>query len=207
MTFGSKLKVITTCISLFSLGTESKLRLLYKDEGAPFILVLEHGSEDEDITTECSIKTQSFDECLDFNIDDDTAENTVVMNSPDLFNILNDIDKSDGDLQITISPTVPQLQISTVRNLASDVLIEISQPNDIILSFVCKKKTENRYKSNQIAFFMRALALGQTVTFRTNSEGLLGLQVLLTVENDKQICIEFFMVPLINDSDDELSIN
>lgn len=128
------------------------------------------------------------------------------MNSPDLANILNDIDKSDGDLQIVISSTVPHLQISTVRNLASEILIEISQPNDIMLSFACKSRTANRYKSDQIAFFMKALTLGQTVSFRTNKEGLLGIQILLNVEDDKQICIEYFMVPLIDDSDDEVTL-
>lgn len=206
MSFGCNLKVITNCLSLFSLGTESKLRLIYKGEGAPLILVLEHGSEDEDITTECSIKTQRFEDSLDFNIDDDTAENTIVMNSPDLANILNDIDKTDGDLQIIISPKEPHIQISTVRNLALEIAIEISQPNDIILSFACKSKMENRYKSDQITYFMKALSLGQTVSFRTNKEGLLGIQILLTVENDKQICIEYFMVPLIEESDDEITV-
>lgn len=191
------------------MGIESNLKMIYKGEGAPIVLVLEHNTEDDEIVTECSIKTQNHTDSLDFNIDDDAALNIVVFNSSDLACLLNDIDKSDGNLEIIISPSEPNIQITTIGGCGTEISIEVSQPSDMILSFLSINKTENRYKLNHISYLMKAFQLGQTVSLRTNKDGLLGIQILISIENDKQICIEFYLVPLLDDdsSDEDISVS
>lgn len=197
LSFGVKLNVVTECLSIFALGGDTDLKMVYKGPGSALIFILEQLQEN--LTTECAIKTNSSDSQLDFNMEDDAVENMIVLNPGDFLAFLNDIEKSENEIEIQISPRSPHIQFSTMTNVNSAIKVQIEKTSDMIYSFTSKEVTKYRYKWEHIRFMMRALSLGNSVSLRTDKEGLLCIQVIIVNEGPKQVCLEYFIVPLIDE--------
>lgn len=194
--FGLDLKVFTDCLSMFLGGDyDSSLKLIHKGEGTPLIVVLEQHGED-DLVTECSVKTMDPLEVLDFDFEDAHLTSKVNIKAPDFFALFGEIDRFCDEVEIFISPDSPHFQLTTFGELHSDSVIEIDNTSDMLISFNCTKASTNRYKFAHFRLVMKTLALGSKIALRTNRDGLLGMQVLIETGDSAQMFVEYFIMPL-----------
>lgn len=223
LVFGISLSIVCECLSMFVGATspnfttttitdghhQASVRIIYKGKGAPLIFVMAQcdDEEDDNLVTECSIKTREYlyedDEMgvLDLNIENEDILNTVIMNGIEFWNILNDLDKQCEELELFLSQNEPYFRITTVGTLQSESNVEINKTSDIILKFDCKGEQKNRYKFKHIALMMKTLAISSKISIRTDAKGLLSLQVMIENEKDdskkdSQIYIEYYIIPL-----------
>lgn len=194
--FGLNLKVFTDCLSMFLGGDyDSSLKLLHKGEGAPLIVVLEQHGED-DLVTECSVKTMESLEVLDFDFEDEHVYSRVNIKAPDFFTLLSELDRFCEEVEIFFSPNSPHFRLATYGELHSETNFEITNSSDMLISFNCTTTSTNRYKFAHFRLVMKTLALGSKIALRTNKDGLLGMQVLIETGDSAQMFVEYFIMPL-----------
>lgn len=197
------LTVVTDCLSIFA-NPDCSMKIIYKGRGAPLVLVLEQHDTD-DLITEVSIKTKNGEDRLDFNIDeDDDSYNSLIVRGADFFNLFSEINKSVDEIEIFISPKFPYFRITSLGESQAESNIEIAKSSDMFITYYCGRESKARYKMSHIRLMTKALALATKVALRTDSSGLLGLQIMVMSEGDAQIHIEYFVTPLVeDDADDE----
>lgn len=202
--FGLNLKVFTDCLSMFLGGDyDSSLKLLHKGEGAPLIVVLEQHGED-DLVTECSVKTMEPLEVLDFDFEDAHVTSRINIKAQDFFAILGEIDRFCDEVEIFISPNSPHLKLVALGELHSEYNIEITNSSEMLISFSCTKTSTNRYKFAHFRLVMKTLALGSKIALRTNKDGLLGMQVLIETGDGAQMFAEYFIMPLCEEEEETM---
>lgn len=196
VSFKVNLNVIMDCFSIFS-GVECSMKMIYKGDGAPLIFILEQHGE-EDLLTECSIKTKTTQDVLDFTMEDDDIENNIIFRSPDFLSfLLNEFDKSAEEIEIFISPNLPHFRMTSLSLVQIGCNVEVSKNSDMICSFSCKTETNFKYKASHIRTVMKSLSLGAKVSLRTDDSGLLGMQVMVLIDEDAKIYIDYFITPLL----------
>lgn len=190
------------CLSIFT-GVDCSMKMIYKGDGAPLVFVLEqHG--DEDLVTECSIRTKHSAEPLDFVVDStDDGFNTLIVRGADFASLLGEIDRSADELEIHMAPEAPHFRLSSLGVVQSEWQVEVARTSDMMLRFVCKCAATVRYKMSHIRITMKALALAAKVALRTDGSGLLGMQMMVLAEEASaaQIYVEFFVMPLLSADD------
>lgn len=191
------LGVLCDCLSIFAnSGVDCNMKMIYKGEGSPLILILEqHGSDD--LVTECSIKTKTYEEPMDFIINDDLGFNTIILRGADFAALLNEINKSAEELEILMSPKAPYFRLTVLGVVQSESKMEVSKSSEMIITFSCDNKCSNKYRMSHIRGMMKSLLLATKVAIRTDSSGLLNLQLMIGPSS--QILIEFFVTPLVDD--------
>ncbi|CAG9104481.1 unnamed protein product [Plutella xylostella] len=70
--FKVSLAVLTECLNIFGSGEESSLKMYYRCEGSPLLLVLQPQTV-QNVMTDCEIATQTADSVLELR-DEDTTE-------------------------------------------------------------------------------------------------------------------------------------
>lgn len=160
------LTVVTDCLSIFA-GADCSVKLLYKGNGAPLVLILEQHGED-DLITEVSVKTKNVEEYLEFALDeDDDSYNKVILRGTDFSNLLNEINKAAEDLEIYISPKAPYFRLTShgvEQAVRSNV--EVAKTSDTFLTFLCRKVSTTRYKMSHIRLAMKGLAIANKVILK-----------------------------------------
>lgn len=200
VTIRINLSVVTDCLSIFA-GPECSMKIIYKGDTAPLILVLEQHDGD-DLITEVSIKTKNGEEHMEYNIDeDDECYNSLIVRGPDFFNLYNEVNKAVEQLEIKISPKAPYFSIASLGMLQDESKVEIAKSSDMFITYHCERESKARYKMSHMRLAMKALALATKVALRTDTTGLLGLQIMALSDGDSQIYCEFFITPLIEDMD------
>ncbi len=191
------LVVLCDCLSIFAnSGVDCSMKMIYKGEGSPVIIILEqHGSDD--LVTECSIKTKTYEEPVDFAINDDQGVNTIILRGPDFATLLNEINKSAEELDIFMSPKAPYFRLTVLGVVQSESKMEVAKTSEMIITFSCENECSNKYRMSHIRGMMKSLLLATKVAIRTDSSGLLNLQMMLG--QNSQICIEFFVTQLVDD--------
>lgn len=191
------LGVLCDCLSIFAnSGVDCNMKMIYKGEGSPLILILEqHGSDD--LVTECSIKTKTYEDPLDFNINDEDGFNTIILRGADFAALLSEINKSAEELEIFMSPKEPYFRLTVLGVVQSESKMEVSKSSEMIITFSCDNECSNKYRMNHIRGMMKSLLLATKVAIRTDSTGLLNLQLMIGPSS--QILIEFFVTPLVDD--------
>lgn len=194
------LGVICECLSIFA-GVDCSMKIIYKGEGAPLVFVLEQHGED-DLVTECSIKTKNAQPTLDFALDDECASfNSIILRGPDFAQLLSEINRSADELELYMSPTVPYFKISTLGVVQSDSTLQVAKSSDMMLMFACKQMCSVRYKMSHIRIPMKAIGLATKVAVRTDGSGLLSMQMMVLSEENAQIYVEYFVTPLTEEED------
>lgn len=198
ISFRVNLGVVCDCLSIFT-GVDCSMKMIFKGNGAPLVFVLEqHG--DDDLVTECSVKTKNGEEPLHFSLDDeDSGYNTIILRGVDFAHLLGDINKSTEELEIYMSPDAPHFRLTSLGVMQSESNIEVARTSDIIIKFSCKSMCSAKYKMSHIRIPMRAITLAPKVALRTDSSGLLGLQLMVLSDDNSQIYIEYFITPLCED--------
>lgn len=195
------LSVLCDCLSVFN-SPNASLKLIYKGDGAPLVLLLEQHGIDE-LITECSIKTKNGIEPMEFTIDEtDTSYNMLMILGPEFFQLLNDINKSAGELEIFLSPNEPHFKLTVLGVMQTDLNIQIAKTSGMIVRFLCQKTTKAKYKMSHIRMCLKALNLATKVAIRTDSKGLLALQIMVLPQSSPPIYIEFFVLPLVDEYGD-----
>lgn len=189
------LSVICECLSIFA-GVDCSLKIIYKGDGAPLVFVLEHHGEDE-LVTECSIKTKTVQPTLDFALDERCASfNSIILRGADFAALLGEINRSAEQLEIYMSPTAPFFMVTTLGVVQSDSNVQVHRSSDMMLTFACKAVSSVRYKMSHIRIPMKALGLANRVAMRSDGSGLMSMQMMVLSEGDAQIYVEYFVTPL-----------
>lgn len=194
------LTVFTDCLSIFA-NPDCCMKIIYKGPGAPLMLILEQHDGD-DLITEVSIKTKTIVEHLDYAIDEEDASyNSLIVRGPDFANLFNEINKGVEELQVTISPKAPYFSIESLGMLQDESKVEIAKSSDMFISYHCSSETKARYRMTHVRLAMKALSVATKVALRTDTTGLLGLQIMAHSDGDSQIYIEYFVTPLVEEDD------
>lgn len=195
------LSVVCDCLSIFT-GVDCSMKMIYKGDGAPLVFVLEqHG--DDDLVTECAIRTKHSEEPLDFSLDvDDASYNTIIVRGTDFANLLGEVNRSAEELELFMSPTAPFFRLTTLGVVQSESHVEVARSSDMMLLFACRSTGAMRYKMSHIRLTMKALALAAKVALRSDASGLLGMQMMVLSpeegSNGAQIYVEYFVMPLLD---------
>lgn len=192
------LAVLCDCLSIFAnSGVDCSMKMIYKGDGTPLIVILEqHGNDD--LVTECSIKTKTFEEPLDFCIDDSNqGYNSIILRGSDFAALLNEIDKSAEELEIFMSPKSPYFRLTVLGVVQSESNVEVAKTSERIITFACNNECSNKYRMSHIRGVMKSLVLASKVAIRTDSTGLLNLQLMIGPNSN--IYIEFYVTALVND--------
>lgn len=198
--FSLNMNVINDCLGIFT-GIDCSMKMFYKGKDAPFIMILEP-HEEEDISTECSIKTTHHEEPIDYNLDENSSSlNVIFVRGHDIANIFNEIDKAAEDLEILLSPQSPFFKISTIGVMQTESSVEIAKTSDMIMLFNCQETTTARYKCSHIRATLKALSSASKVAMKTDSRGLLEMQFLIQSEELAEVYIQFFILPLVDVDD------
>lgn len=191
------LGVLCDCLSIFAnSGVDCSMKMIYKGDGSPLILILEqHGSDD--LVTECSIKTKTYEEPLDFSINDDRGCNSIILRGTEFATLLNEINKAAEELEIFMSPKTPFFRLTVLGVVQSESKMEVAKSSEMIINFSCDNECSNKYRMSHIRGVMKSLSLATKVAIRTDSSGLLNLQLM--IGPNSQIYIEFFVTSLVDD--------
>lgn len=205
------LSVVCDCLSIFT-GVECSMRMLYKGAGAPLVFVLEqHGLDD--LVTECSIRTRNADEQMEFGLDTaDAAFNSIIVRGAEFANLLGEVNRSAEELELHMSPQAPFFRMTTLGVVQSESHVEVSRSSDMVLMFACRRTSTVRYKMSHVRMTLRALALAAKVALRTDSSGVLGMQMMVLAGGEQaeaaggggggaQIYVEYFVMPLLDVGD------
>lgn len=192
--FSINLKVIVENLNMFS-EDQSQLKMLYKGDGAPLVLIIE--SEDEDLTTECSIKTRELQSLLDLEINEDNNLVLITFRGFDFFNFLNDLFKAvpaADDMELAVSNQV----FTTIMRGSVDAVAEynLDKGSDIVMFFRCSKEVKVQYKSSHMKLLLKTLQIAKTTTLSVDKDGMLGVRVMIEDENKFQSYVEYFVMPL-----------
>lgn len=198
ITLRVNLNVVCDCLSIFT-GADSSMQMIYKGDGAPLVFVLEQHGE-ESLVTECSIKTKTPEELMDYVLDeDDAGYNNIIVRGPEFAQILTEINRAAEELEIYMAPTPPCFRLTMRGVVQSESEVEVARKSDMLIRFSCKKSSAVKYKMSHVRVSMKAMALATQVAVRTDSSGLLALQMM---EATKKIFIEYFITPLMDDFDE-----
>lgn len=193
--FSINMNILAECLSIFS-GIDCSMKMLYKGPEAPLILVLQPNEEDN-LSTECSIKTTHYEEPMDISIDDDSTNlNKILLRGPDLASIFQEFDKSADELEITISPRSPHFKIDTLGIMQSESSVEVAKTSDMILLFNSRETTNARYKASLIRMTQKALGVAAKVALKTDLSGLLEMQFMMLDSTQAEVYVIFFITPL-----------
>uniref|UniRef100_A0A182PMW8 Checkpoint protein n=1 Tax=Anopheles epiroticus TaxID=199890 RepID=A0A182PMW8_9DIPT len=202
ISFGLNLKVFTDCLSMFTSGDyDSSLKLIQKGTGAPLIVILEQHGEDS-LITECSVRTMDPFDCMELDFEDEQQiVSKLNVKGTEFFQLLSEMDRNCDEIEVVISQDAPHLMFHSFGELHSETSVEITNTSDMLITFNCTDASRNRYKFHHFRLAMRTLALASKVALRTNSEGLLGLQVMIENNDSSHIFVEYFILPLMSEGD------
>ncbi|ALC47066.1 Rad1, partial [Drosophila busckii] len=195
--FSIQINVLAECLSLFGLA-DCSIKMMYKGDGAPLLILLEP-HDDEDVSTECAIRTTNVEEPIEYELDPNSSSlNTLFMRGPDFSNIIHELDKAAEEYEFTISPLAPHFKIATVGVMQAESSVEVAKSSDMIILFNCRETTVAHYKSQQIRMTNKALQVATKVAIKTDASGLLELHFMMQSENVEEMYVRFFITPLLD---------
>ncbi|XP_041971903.1 cell cycle checkpoint protein RAD1 [Aricia agestis] len=195
--FKISIAVLTECLNIFGSGEESSLKMYFRCEGSPLLLVLQPQSVNN-VMTDCEIATQTADSVLELR--DENAEDVakLVLKAPAFLGLLADLERTCDTIELNLSPVHPHVSIVTY-GMQDRSCIEVPKSSDMVQSFACDQPLSLKYQSSHIRLIMKALAISSKAVLRCSSNGLLLLQLKLEKEDQRQMFSEFYIVPLIDD--------
>lgn len=193
-TFKISLKVLTECLNIFGDDGAPSLKIIYKDFGSPLSLVLIHS--EENITADCDIKTMEADDLAELSLADECTLNNIVVNSNQFVNLLAELDSSADVFELFTSPDAPFFKICTI-GILGECHIEIPKTSDLVVIFRCTTVCTAQYIFSYIKQLIKVMGLSTKVSISTSEQGLLGLQLIINTESDKQMYVEYYVTALL----------
>ncbi|XP_045517206.1 cell cycle checkpoint protein RAD1 [Pieris brassicae] len=195
--FKISIAVLTECLNIFGSAEESSLKMYYRCEGSPLLLVLQPQSF-SNVMTDCEISTQTAESVLELRDEDTEEVAKLVLKAPAFLSLLVDMEKTCDIIEINLSPEHPNVSIVTY-GMQDRSCIDMPKSSDMVQSFNCEKSVTLKYQLQHIRLIMKALAVSSKVVLRCSSNGLLLLQLKLEKEDQRQMFSEFYIVPLLDD--------
>ncbi|XP_038215607.1 cell cycle checkpoint protein RAD1 [Zerene cesonia] len=195
--FKISIAVLTECLNIFGSGEESSLKMYYRCDESPLLLVLQPQSLNN-VMTDCEIATQTADSVLELR--DENAEEVakLVLKAPAFLSLLADLERSCDIIELNLTPEHPNVSIVTY-GMQDRSCIDMPKSSDMVQSFTCDHAVTLKYQLHHIRLIMKALAVSTKVVVRCSSNGLLLLQLKLEKEDQRQMFSEFYIVPLLDD--------
>ncbi|XP_017075950.2 cell cycle checkpoint protein RAD1 [Drosophila eugracilis] len=195
--FGLKMNVLSECLNLFG-SADCSLRMMYRGHGDPLMIIL-FPYDDDDVSTECALKTMDCDEPIDYDMNlKDPDLNVIFVRGPNLAKVFNELEKSAEEFEFVTSPQRPHFKITTVGIMQAVFSVEVAKTSPMMMMFNCKKTVVARYKSQQIKITNKAMQSATKVAIKTNSIGLLELHMVMQGEGHDEIFVQFFIIPLLH---------
>ncbi|XP_034828210.1 cell cycle checkpoint protein RAD1 [Maniola hyperantus] len=195
--FKISIAVLTECLNIFGASEESSLKMYYRSEGSPLLLVLQPQSV-TNVMTDCEISTQTADSVLELRDEDASEVAKLVLKANAFLGLLADLERSCDVMELNLSPDHPNVSIVTY-GMQDRSCIEVPKSSDMMQSFSCSTAVTLKYQLPHIRLIMKALAISSKVVLRCSSNGLLLLQLKLEKDDQRQMFSEFHIVPLLDD--------
>ncbi|XP_026333142.1 cell cycle checkpoint protein RAD1 isoform X2 [Hyposmocoma kahamanoa] len=195
--FKISIAVLAETLNIFGSGEESSLKMYYRCEGSPLLLVLQPQSFNN-IMTDCEISTQTADSVLELRDENATEVAKLVLKAPAFLGLLADIERSCDIIELNLSPDYPNVRIVTY-GMQDRSCIDVPKTSEMVQGFSCENSITIKYQLPHIRLIMKALAVSTKVVLRCSSNGLLLLQLKLEKEEQRQMFSEFYIVPLLDD--------
>lgn len=203
--FGVSLSSFTEYLNSFTDNDSSSLKLIYFGPNSLLALNFVQTEDDSDdegdsqIITEYLLRIKHCSETIDFEEPDESLANTTILNGPDFFEILNDINKSNDELEIEFDSN-HNIKLRSCGLLRYETNVEIPRTCDTIISGTLKQATKFRYKFTYIKLILKTMVMSQRISLRTYVDGLLKVQLVIsTGDEDNPIFVEYFVVPSIDE--------
>lgn len=197
--FRIDLTTLVDCLTIFdgcttTPGTTTALKMTYKGYGHSLKIIL----EEEGIITDCSLKTLSDCEVLDFEMVDTDAICKIILRASDFREVLADLDSSSDFVEFFLSPDAPYFRITT-EGLAGKFQVDIPKNSNMIESFDCSQAMKAKYRYQQIKPCLKSLMIATKVSVRTNENGLICLQFMIQTESKQYCYVEYYCTPSIEE--------
>lgn len=160
--FKISIPVLSECLNIFGSGEESSLKMYYRCEGSPLLLVLQPLCL-YNVMTDCEISTQTADSVLELKDEDSAEVAKLVIKAPAFLGLLADIEKSCDVLELNLSPDHPNVSIVTY-GMQDRSCIDMPKTSDMVQSFSCKHEVSLKYQLYHIRLIMKALAISTKVS-------------------------------------------
>ncbi|GBP43006.1 Cell cycle checkpoint protein RAD1 [Eumeta japonica] len=155
--FRISLAVLTECLSILGASEESSIKMYYKNDGSPLILMLQSQSYDN-LITDCEIYTLSTSTILDFSDDDATEVSKIIVKPPAFLGLLADLERSSDVIELHFSPIHPNFSIITYGDQDRSC-IDVPKSSDMVQSFSCDTTISFKYPFPLLRLIMKALAI------------------------------------------------
>ncbi|XP_050353084.1 cell cycle checkpoint protein RAD1 [Nymphalis io] len=195
--FKISIAVLTECLNIFGASEESTLKMYYRSEGSPLLLVLQPQSV-HNVMTDCEISTQTADSVLELKDEDSSEVAKLVLKATAFLSLLADLERSCDVIELNLSPDHPNVSIITY-GMQDRSCIDVPKSADMVESFSCDHPVTLKYQLPHIRLIMKALAISSKVVLRCSSNGILLLQLKLEKEDQRQMFSEFYILPLLDD--------
>ncbi|XP_014262352.1 cell cycle checkpoint protein RAD1-like [Cimex lectularius] len=192
--FKIELNVLIECLAI--LDGEAALNLYYEGHGFPLRLVL----VEDDILTDCSIKTMETVENVHFSMPVEDVVNKMIVDGPRFKEVLSDLDPDSEYVEMLVSPDPPYFVVTTL-SISGKCQVVLPKDADMIEEFSPAVTSVTRYKYSQIKPTMKTLQIASKVSVQLNGQGLLCLQFMVKNEQNQLAYIEFFCTPVLPEED------
>lgn len=212
----------STAFDSRTLGMAGFCRISYNSLGSPLSVTLEEGN----VTTTCDLMTyepetimgNSDEDADDFEIpfDRNTLTQKVIMRSVLLHDAITELASTNPErLTIISSQKAPFFSLSATGPLGSTTVDfnkdamaaqakEGTAAVQLLETFqVASQRLVNTYKFSMIRAAVRAMALAEKVSIRTDDQGVLNLQFMVPLEAGYVTFVDFKLVPFIPEDGDE----
>lgn len=190
--FKISLKVFTECLHIYGDDGNPSLKLCYQEIGSPLCIVIKHS--EENITTDCEIKTLDVDEFTELSLADECSLNKIVMDAGVFVEILSDLDNTSDELELKISPDPPYFRVIT-NSIMGQSVVEISKNSEMVAIFQCTSESKSQYAFSNIRQILKVMNFSRKISISTGESGLLGMQLFI-IANEKQMYIEYYVSSL-----------
>lgn len=189
--FRIPLNVVAECIGMHT-GSGATLKMTYDGAGEPVRLIL----EEDGIVVDMNVQTLTTEEILDFEFDAEDVTFQVIMKSGMLKEAIKEFDASSST--VTLSVSADELSLTTTGEIGKAVT-KFPRFSEQIERLDCAEPVVHQYPLSLIRKMSTAFAIANKVSLRCDSRGVLSCQFMVEQAERKQVYIEFYCVPFIED--------
>lgn len=199
--FRISLKILIEHLNMFT-DVDSSLRLIYKGEGQPFTLQLEH--ELENLTTQCDIRTREIENFLEIDFDDDNVPCYVKFKGADFAHFIEDLYRTtpDGEtIEVSIAPTEPYFSVKYLGSVDIKTAYALEKMSDMVLNYRCDRPLKFSYKGGHVKQMLKTLGLASTTSVAMDENGIICIKSTVADDMQYQVMVEYLIIALVDEDD------
>ena len=190
--FAVALNPLCECLNIFGTAEVSTLKLVYQKPGMDLFLILAQAG----VITNVALRTLDTDGPTPFYFrhPQNPLRNKLIIQSEHLKAAFNELDWSNSDIQLIVSPEEPFFKLSTVGP-AGSCEVEFSRDSATILEFESFDTQVLQFKLKYLQPAVKALSNAKRTQIKTNLRGTLNLMHMIDMEDGNLFFIEFYLLP------------